>query len=153
MRSSIVLACIALLGLTACGKDRSTATADPAARACPSCAACAPSVAVVLPIDFDVPMVGGETTPQTIMSVELDAQGTIVDGVRSPDDADTVAKVKALVAKDPSPRFVVSATSAIPYGRVVHTVDAMKGAGARKIMLGVVGVGSPGAPPPPEAAP
>ena len=76
----------------------------------------------------------GSTEVQTMMSIELAANGaTTVDSKAQSNDDAIFDLAKAARAKNPEIRVVIRADTAVQHGRVIHVLDLLKQAGVAKI--------------------
>jgi biopolymer transport protein ExbD len=76
----------------------------------------------------------GSTDVQTMMSIELAANGaTVVDSKAEPNDDVIFDLAKNARAKNPEIRVVIRADQAVQHGRVIHVLDLLKQAGIAKI--------------------
>jgi biopolymer transport protein ExbD len=89
-------------------------------------------------MEVDLPRAanGGETV-QGLLNVVLDRGGTLyVDG-EVMDEARLATRVAAAVQQDPETRAIISADQALPYGRVMHLLDVVKGQGISRFALNI----------------
>ena len=89
-------------------------------------------------MEVDLPRAanGGETV-QGLVNVVLDRNGTLyVDG-ESVDEGRLAARVAASVRQDPEVRAIISADQSLPYGRVMHLLDLVKGQGVSRFALNI----------------
>ncbi|WP_224361416.1 ExbD/TolR family protein [Hyalangium versicolor] len=101
-------------------------------------------------VEVDLPRAanGGETV-QGLVNVVIDKEGKIFfDGTEVPED-ELSRKVSEAVAKDKDTRAIISADQTLPYGRVMHLIDVVKGQGIAKFALNI----QKDAAPAPAAAP
>ena len=76
----------------------------------------------------------GSTDVQTMMSIELAANGaTVVDSKAQATDDAIFELAKNARAKNPEIRVVIRADQAVQHGRVIHVLDLLKQAGIAKI--------------------
>jgi biopolymer transport protein ExbD len=76
----------------------------------------------------------GSTDVQTMMSIELAANGaTVVDSKAQPNDDAIFELAKAASAKNPELRVVIRADQSVQHGRVIHVLDVLKQAHVAKI--------------------
>jgi biopolymer transport protein ExbB len=101
---------------------------------------------VVTPgVPLDLPVASQSEAQQTVLSVIVPVSGPIlVDGAPI-DEAALAARVRAVLAREPATRAVIQADRAVPHGRVLGVLDAMKAAGLARVAFGAV--------PPTDAAP
>ena len=94
---------------------------------------------VVTPaVPLDLPKASQSEELQTILSVVVPAKGsTQIDGVPVNDEAVT-EKARAAMARDPELRAVIQADRAVPHGRVLGVMDALKSAGLARVAFGAV---------------
>jgi biopolymer transport protein ExbD len=90
-------------------------------------------------IPLDLPKAAaGQADVQTIFSVSLAADGKAqVDGKAISSDDAILELARDVHKKNPDVRAVIKADSAVPHGRVIHTLDLLKQAGVAKIAFGV----------------
>jgi biopolymer transport protein TolR len=89
-------------------------------------------------MEVDLPRAanGGETV-QGLINVVLDRNGTLyVDG-ESVDEGRLATKVADSVKQDPETRAIISADQSLPYGRVMHLLDLVKGQGVSRFALNI----------------
>jgi biopolymer transport protein TolR len=89
-------------------------------------------------MEVDLPRAanGGETV-QGLLNVVLDRGGTLyVDG-EVMDEARLATRVAAAVQQDPETRAIISADQSLPYGRVMHLLDVVKGQGISRFALNI----------------
>jgi len=89
-------------------------------------------------MEVDLPRAanGGETV-QGLLNVVLDRGGVLyVDG-EVMDEARLATRVAAAVQQDPDTRAIISADQALPYGRVMHLLDVVKGQGVSRFALNI----------------
>jgi biopolymer transport protein ExbD len=100
---------------------------------------------VVTPaVPLDLPKASQSEELQTILSVVVPAQGaTQIDGAPVSDEQVT-ERARAALARDPELRAVIQADKAVPHGRVLGVMDALKSAGLARVAFGAV---RPEAPP------
>jgi biopolymer transport protein ExbD len=76
----------------------------------------------------------GSTEVQTMMSIELAANGaTVVDSKVQPSDDAIYDLAKRARAGNPEIRVVIRADTSVQHGRVIHVLDLLKQAGVAKI--------------------
>jgi len=94
---------------------------------------------VVTPaVPLDLPKASQSEELQTILSVVVPVDGTIqVDGTAT-DEMELGAKARAALARDPELRAVIQADRAVPHGRVMGVLDALKSAGLVRVAFGAV---------------
>jgi biopolymer transport protein ExbD len=89
-------------------------------------------------VEVDLPRAanGGETV-QGLVNVVIDKDGKLFfDGAEVPED-ELSRKVSEAVAKDKDTRAIISADQTLPYGRVMHLIDVVKGQGIAKFALNI----------------
>jgi biopolymer transport protein TolR len=89
-------------------------------------------------VEVDLPRAanGGETV-QGLVNVVLDKEGRLFfDGAEVSEDA-LSKKIADEVAKDKDTRAIISADQSLPYGRVMHLIDVVKGQGIAKFALNI----------------
>src|SRR5215467_10621987 len=99
-------------------------------------------------MEVDLPRAANAgTTVQGLVNVVMDRNGTLfVDGEQM-DEAGLRAKVAAGVKQDPETRAIISADQSLPYGRVMHLIDVVKGEGVAKFALNIEKDAQAGGPP------
>jgi biopolymer transport protein TolR len=98
-------------------------------------------------MEVDLPRAanGGETV-QGLLNVVLDRGGVLyVDG-EVMDEARLATRVAAAVRQDPDTRAIISADQSLPYGRVMHLLDVVKGQGVSRFALNIEKDARPAAP-------
>lgn len=100
---------------------------------------------VVMPaVPLDLPKASQSEELQTILSVVVPARGqTQIDGVAVSEE-EVITKARVALAGDPELRAVIQADKAVPHGRVLGVMDALKSAGLARVAFGAV---RPEAPP------
>jgi biopolymer transport protein TolR len=79
---------------------------------------------------------GGETV-QGLVNVVLDKEGKLFfDGAEVGED-ELSRKVSEALAKDKDTRAIITADQNLPYGRVIHVLDVVKGQGIAKFALNI----------------
>ena len=89
-------------------------------------------------VEVDLPRAanGGETV-QGLVNVVIDKDGKLyLDGAELAEDA-LSRRVSEAVAKDKDTRAIISADQSLPYGRVMHLIDVVKGQGIAKFALNI----------------
>jgi biopolymer transport protein TolR len=89
-------------------------------------------------VEVDLPRAanGGETL-QGLLNVVIDKDGKLfLDGAELAEDA-LSRKVSEAVTKDKDTRAIISADQSLPYGRVMHLIDVVKGQGIAKFALNI----------------
>ena len=89
-------------------------------------------------MEVDLPRAANAgATVQGLVNVVLDRNGTLyVDGAVT-DEAGLRAKVAEGVKQDPETRAIISADQSLPYGRVMHLIDLVKGEGIARFALNI----------------
>ena len=89
-------------------------------------------------MEVDLPRAANAgATVQGLINVVMDRQGTLyVDGAPT-DEAGLRARVAAGLKQDPDTRAIISADQSLPYGRVMHLIDVVKGEGIAKFALNI----------------
>ena len=89
-------------------------------------------------VEVDLPRAanGGETV-QGLVNVVLDKEGKLFFDGAEVDEAGLTAKVAEAVGKDKDTRAIISADQSLPYGRVMHLIDVVKGRGIAKFALNI----------------
>jgi len=89
-------------------------------------------------MEVDLPRAAnaGETV-QGLVNVVMDRSGALyVDGAPT-DEAGLRARVAQGVRQDPETRAIISADQSLPYGRVMHLIDLVKGEGVARFALNI----------------
>jgi biopolymer transport protein TolR len=89
-------------------------------------------------VEVDLPRAanGGETV-QGLVNVVLDKEGKLFfDGAEVRED-ELSRKITEAVSKDKDTRAIISADQSLPYGRVMHLIDVVKGQGIAKFALNI----------------
>jgi biopolymer transport protein ExbD len=89
-------------------------------------------------VEVDLPRAanGGETV-QGLVNVVLDKEGKLFfDGTELREE-ELSRKISEAVAKDKDTRAIISADQSLPYGRVMHLIDVVKGQGIAKFALNI----------------
>ncbi|KFE72009.1 ExbD/TolR family protein [Hyalangium minutum] len=89
-------------------------------------------------VEVDLPRAanGGETV-QGLVNVVLDKEGKLFfDGTEVRED-ELSRKISEAVSKDKDTRAIISADQSLPYGRVMHLIDVVKGQGIAKFALNI----------------
>jgi biopolymer transport protein ExbD len=89
-------------------------------------------------VEVDLPKAAnaGETV-QGLVNVVLDKEGALYFDGDPVTEAGLADKVKAALQKSPDTRAIISADQAIPYGKVMHLIDLVKGDGIAKFALNI----------------
>ncbi|MBZ4416260.1 biopolymer transporter ExbD [Myxococcus sp. RHSTA-1-4] len=89
-------------------------------------------------VEVDLPRAanGGETV-QGLVNVVLDKNGKLFFDGTEMSEADLIARVAEMVAKDKDTRAIISADQSLPYGRVMRLIDVVKGQGIAKFALNI----------------
>lgn len=89
-------------------------------------------------VEVDLPRAanGGETV-QGLINVVMDKTGQVYFDGAAVSEAEMKGQVAAALGKDKDTRAVVSADSSLPYGRIMHLIDVVKGEGIAKFALTV----------------
>ncbi|MFL5261267.1 MAG: ExbD/TolR family protein [Anaeromyxobacteraceae bacterium] len=98
-------------------------------------------------IEVDLPRAAhaGESTGTTL-AVVLTRDGAIyLDGVQR-SEADLAVRTREAVARDKDTRAIISADQSLPYGRVMHLIDVVKGQGIARFALNIEKDVAPSAP-------
>jgi biopolymer transport protein ExbD len=90
-------------------------------------------------VEVDLPKAANAgQTVQGLVNVVLDKEGGLYFDGDAVSEAQLDGKVKAALAKDPETRAIISADQALPYGRVMHLIDRVKGMGIARFALNIV---------------
>src|SRR5262249_10805282 len=89
-------------------------------------------------MEVDLPRAANAgATVQGLINVVMDRNGTLfVDGAET-DEAGLRVKVAEGVKQDPDTRAIISADQSLPYGRVMHLIDLVKGEGVARFALNI----------------
>jgi biopolymer transport protein ExbD len=89
-------------------------------------------------MEVDLPRAANaQETVQGLLNVVMDRAGKLyVDGTET-DEAGLRTRVVAAVREDPQTRAIVSADQSLPYGRIMHLIDVVKGEGISKFALNI----------------
>lgn len=101
-------------------------------------------------VEVDLPKAANAgQTMQGLVNVVLDKEGALYFDGQPVSEAELDGKVKAALAKDAETRAIISADQSLPYGRVMHLIDRVKGMGIARFALNIVKDAAP-APAPAE---
>ncbi len=89
-------------------------------------------------MEVDLPRAanGGESV-QGLLSVVLDKHGTVYLDGTPVQETQLRERVRASVNENAETRALISADQAIPYGRVMHLIDTVKGEGVSRFALNI----------------
>ena len=89
-------------------------------------------------VEVDLPRAanGGETV-QGLVNVVLDKQGQLYFDGAPVSEAELGTMVDGAIRKDKDTRAIISADQSIPYGRVMHLIDVVKGRGIARFALNI----------------
>jgi len=89
-------------------------------------------------VEVDLPKAanGGETV-QGLVNVVLDKDGKLYFDGAEVDEPALIARVTEALAEDEGTRAIISADQSLDYGRVMHLIDVVKGAGIAKFALNI----------------
>jgi len=86
---------------------------------------------------LDLPKAATASETQTMFTVTVDAAGTIAaNGRAMVDDAALEQAAKKAQRETPELRAVLSASSRVDHGRVMHVLDVLRGVGVAKVAFG-----------------
>ena|SRR6185369_15044326 len=89
-------------------------------------------------IPVDLPKAASGEAIQEILSIELDAGGTIrIDGVSILLDSELIATARDRVRRKRELRAVIQADGGVPHRRIIHVLDQLRQAGLVKVGFGV----------------
>jgi biopolymer transport protein ExbD len=92
-------------------------------------------VSQAMPLDLPKAASAGET--QTMFTVSIDHTGTInANGQVISEDAALIALAKEELARTPDLRAVLSASTRVDHGRVMHALDLLRSVGITKVAFG-----------------
>jgi biopolymer transport protein TolR len=95
-------------------------------------------------VPLDLPHAAHGEEVQVVLSVSLPMRGPmLVNGAPVPSDEALEDTARAAVAGDPELRAVIQADGHVPYWRVIHALDQLKGAGLTRIAFGVLPIDRP----------
>lgn len=93
-------------------------------------------IAVTPAVPLDLPRAAGAEELQTVLSVEVPREGSmLVDGEAITVDA-LVVRARAVLAEHPDARAVISADQAVSHGRVIAILDALSEGGLTHVAFG-----------------
>ncbi|MBF5046177.1 biopolymer transporter ExbD [Aggregicoccus sp. 17bor-14] len=89
-------------------------------------------------VEVDLPKAanGGETV-QGLVNVVLDKAGQLYFDGAPVTEGELQQKAAAQLQKDPQTRAIISADQSLPYGRVMHLIDVVKGQGIARFALNI----------------
>ena len=89
-------------------------------------------------VEVDLPKAanGGETV-QGLVNVVLDKQGQLYFDGAPVTEAELQRRAAEQLQKDANTRAIISADQSLPYGRVMHLIDVVKGRGIAKFALNI----------------
>jgi biopolymer transport protein TolR len=101
-------------------------------------------------VEVDLPRAahGGETV-QGLVNVVVDREGRLFFDGAEVSEAELGRRVAEAVGRDKETRAIISADQVLPYGRVMHLIDVVKGQGIAKFALNIqkdVAAATPAAP-------
>jgi biopolymer transport protein ExbD len=90
-------------------------------------------------VPLDLPHASKTEEVQIVFSVIVPEHGaTTVNGQGVPDNAALTRRAREALGQDADLRAVIQADSAVPHGRVLAVLDALKEAGVSRIAFGAV---------------
>jgi biopolymer transport protein TolR len=89
-------------------------------------------------VEVDLPKAanGGETV-QGLVNVVLDKQGQLYFDGAPVTEEELKQRASEQLAKDAQTRAIISADQSLPYGRVMHLIDVVKGQGIARFALNI----------------
>ena len=89
-------------------------------------------------VEVDLPRAahGGETV-QGLVNVVLDKQGQLYFDGAPVTEEELKQRATEQLAKDAQTRAIISADQSLPYGRVMHLIDVVKGQGIARFALNI----------------
>jgi biopolymer transport protein ExbD len=89
-------------------------------------------------VEVDLPRAanGGETV-QGLINVVLDKSSQLYFDGSAVSEPELLSHVADALKKDPETRAIISADQSIPYGKVMHLIDVVKGDGISKFALNI----------------
>lgn len=89
-------------------------------------------------VEVDLPSAanGGDTV-EGLINVVLDGEGKLYFDGAEVDEGELRNRVKAMVAKDPKTRAIISADQGLHYGKVMRLVDVLKGEGVAGLAFNI----------------
>jgi biopolymer transport protein ExbD len=101
-------------------------------------------VSQTIPLELPKASSGVDQQVQTVFSIVLAADGTVLVDSKQVGGDDAIAPLAAdAFNKNKEIRAVIKADSAVPHGRVIHVLDLLKNAKITKIAFGVSPVTKP----------
>ena len=99
-------------------------------------------------VEVDLPKAanGGETV-QGLVNVVLDKQGQLYFDGAPVTEGELQARAAEQLKKDANTRAIISADQSLPYGRVMHLIDVVKGQGIARFALNIEKDAAPAASP------
>jgi len=85
---------------------------------------------------LDLPKAATASETQTMFTVTVDAEGVIQANGRSVDDAALRVAAREAKRENPDLRAVLSASSRVDHGRVMHVLDVLREQGVAKVAFG-----------------
>jgi len=85
---------------------------------------------------LDLPKAATASEIQTMFTVTVDAQGVIQANGKTVDDTALRAATRAAQRATPDLRAVLSASSRVDHGRVMHVLDVLREVGVAKVAFG-----------------
>jgi biopolymer transport protein ExbD len=90
-------------------------------------------------VPLDLPHAAHGEEVQVVFSVIVPLRGPmLVDGAPVADDGAFSAKARAALAANADLRAVIQADGEVPHRRVIHVLDALKGAGITRVAFGAL---------------
>src|SRR4051812_42284134 len=89
-------------------------------------------------VEVDLPRAanGGQTV-QGLVNVVVDKENKLFFDGAEVSEPELLKKVAEAIAKDTETRAIISADQSLPYGRVMHLIDVVKGQGIAKFALNI----------------
>jgi biopolymer transport protein ExbD len=87
-------------------------------------------------ININLPKAGsGDDTTPSELTISISADGKVALNGKTSDDAAIGAYAHDLAVKKPEVQAIISADKAVPHGRVVSIIDAVKSGGVKKFAI------------------
>jgi biopolymer transport protein ExbD len=89
-------------------------------------------------VPVDLPQAANSEELQTILALVVPEDGPLLVDGEPIDDAALEARVRAALSRDREARAVIQADRAVPHGRVMMVLDALKSGGLSRVAFGAV---------------
>ncbi len=92
-------------------------------------------------VPLDLPRAAHGEEVQVVLSVIVPVRGPmLVDGAALSNEDGLAEKARSALARDPELRAVIQADGDVPHRRVIHVLDALRGAGVTRVAFGALPV-------------